>query len=158
MPRLVFWHRCSPTQQLMTSLGLPHPFSNASPPNPPPLPAVPACNPDLISSYLSHHSKTSCLNLCLHSFLWSPLIPLESLLLSDLDSPLHLRLPQDFQEPEGSPERRVAPILEVASSSSVGWISCLGCVLFVCLRLCSPRGNGSVFAGSGKLWQPTNNK
>lgn len=32
LPQLVFWHQCSPTQQLMTSLGLPHPFSNASPP------------------------------------------------------------------------------------------------------------------------------
>lgn len=88
--QLVFWHQCSPTQQLMTSLGLPHPFSNASPPKPPPLPAVPACNPDLISSYLSHHSKTSCLNLCLGSFLWSPLILLESPLLSDLGSPLNI--------------------------------------------------------------------
>lgn len=57
-----------PTQQLMTSLGLPHPFSTASPPNPPPLPAVPACNPDLISSYLSHRFETSCPNLCWVSF------------------------------------------------------------------------------------------
>lgn len=32
LPQLVFWHQCSPTQQLMTSLGLPHSFSNAFPP------------------------------------------------------------------------------------------------------------------------------
>ena len=84
LPQLEFWHQCSPTQQLMTSLGLPHPFSNASPPNPPPLPAVPACNPDLISSYLSHHSKTSCLNLRLGSFLWNPSHSMDSPLLSEL--------------------------------------------------------------------------
>lgn len=70
-------------------------------------------------------------------FFGAPLLPLECPLLSDLGSD-HLYLPQDCQELEDSPDRRVAPIPEVAPSSSMGRISCLGCVLFVCLRLCSP--------------------
>lgn len=143
----------------MTSLGLPHPFSNASPPNPPPLPAVPACNPDLISSYLSHHSETSCPNLCWGSFFGAPHSLAESTI-SNLHPYWNMcTFPQDFRGLEDSIEG-VTPIPEVSPSSQVGWISSLGCVLFVCLRLCSPRGNGSAFAGSGsgKPWQPTNNK
>ena len=62
----------------------------ASLPNPPPLPAVPACNPDLISSYLSHHSKTSCLNLRLGSFLWSPSHSMNSPLLSEPGSAMNI--------------------------------------------------------------------
>lgn len=123
----MFWHQCSPTQQLMTSLGLPHPFSNASPPNPPPLPAVPACNPDLISSYLSHHSETSCPNLCWGSFFGAPHSLAES------TPPIYVLTGTFVPSPRhsgtgGLCRRGATPIPEVAPSSQWGgfqaWVVC----------------------------------
>lgn len=137
MPQLVFWHQCSLTQQLMTSLGLPHPFSNTSPPTR--LLCLLSQPVNLISFPPTSHTILRPLaSTCVWApFFGAPLLPLECPLLSDLGSD-HLYLPQDCQELEDSPDRRVAPIPEVAPSSSMGRISCLGCVLFVCLRLCSP--------------------
>ena len=56
---------------------------------------------------------------------------MESLLLSDLESSLQFCLPQDFQEPEDSPERKMAPILEVPAPQWDGFHAWVVCCLSV---------------------------
>ena len=83
LPQLVFWHQRSPTQQLMTSLGLPHPFSNASPPRirllcllsqPVTLISFPPTSHTILRPLASTCAWTP--------FFGAPLVPLESPLLS----------------------------------------------------------------------------